>query len=199
MKHLIIPALLIATTIVSCTATYKTGETPDDVYYSPNPVYAKTDDNDSDTTKRYSQENRNTTVTQPYDPYYNNRDVYYYDPRCACYISNGYGAIYAPTVVTPAVTPKAPSRYIMPSTNNNNNQYNNTNTQPGKSKGRIITLGNSSSNNTGYNNSNNNSSNSSSSSSNNNTSTSTPSKSSSSSSSGSSSSGGNAPVRSFPK
>jgi hypothetical protein len=213
MKHLIIPAVISVMSLVSCTSTYRAGETPDDVYYSPNPVYAQLDeeeDNNRDSSRNYSDINRGnnnnntTTIYQPYDPYYNSRDVYYYDPRCACYVGNTYGTIYAPTVVvTPSTTPKAPSKYIIPQTarNTNSNQYNNTNRPKTKAESRYQRSSNSSNynnNNNNYNNNNNNNYNNNNSNSNNNNSSSG---SSGNSSSGSSSSGssGNAPVRTFPK
>ncbi len=65
MKRKILLISIIASSVVSCTTAYKTGQTPDDVYFSPTPVY-------NDYVRRDTKE-ENTVYT--------NNDVYNIEDR----------------------------------------------------------------------------------------------------------------------
>jgi hypothetical protein len=57
MKDKILPILLVSSILVSCSSVYKSGQTPDDVYYSPAKEVVKTDD------KEDQKEEEKTTST----------------------------------------------------------------------------------------------------------------------------------------
>jgi uncharacterized membrane protein YgcG len=181
MKSQILLLALIVAALSSCTTAYKTGQTPDDVYFSPvraHDEYVQTDKN----------ENRNY---QSRDEYYDDRylrmkvnnrmrwselddwysygsryDYSYYNsfnlnnPWSPCsYWNNHYNPYYQSYVI---VTPKSPvfnhpRTFNLNTYNNNmltNNNYSNP-THPGVSGGRPFGSSNSNgSSNTNYNNNN---------------------------------------------
>jgi hypothetical protein len=65
MKRKILLISIIASSVISCTTAYKTGQTPDDVYFSPTPVY-------NDYVRRDTRED---------NPVYTNNDVYNNEDR----------------------------------------------------------------------------------------------------------------------
>jgi hypothetical protein len=202
MQTKILLIALSAAAFSSCTTAYKSGQTPDDVYYSPVKYTEekKENDRDRDEAKEDRQVSRDYTISMGIrdrrwrdfsDDYSYNNSPYYYS--CNKY---NYGYYYNPYYYPWAIyTAKNYSKPVNSTPRMVNlNTYNGYNTRVASGKTNGAAWSNSSYR---YNNNNNNSGTrerrslepSSSSSSSNNTRTYTPSSSSSSSSSGSSSSG----------
>jgi len=140
--------LLLAVTVAvlsSCTTSYKTGQTPDDVYYSPTrpqgEEYVQRDKKDDDRRYRDTEDDyyedqylrmkvrnryRWSDIDDPYNSRYN-YSIYNYggfnNPWTpATYWNNNYNPYYHGTVI---ISSQTPTRYSGPRTFNLNS-YNNT-------------------------------------------------------------------------
>ena len=215
--------LLLAISVAafsSCTTLYKSGQTPDDVYYSPVRTYGEErqdkQEDQRDEVKTYSHEDRTIRlgITDPrwrnfdndyrYSPYYYGFNYgYYYNPYFWPYpvFSPSFTGVSNPKNTTPRMvnlggynTTGTVKTYTSSKTGTVPvRAYNNSNSGTrGSAVGNVIRqiITPASTNNNNYNNTNNSNTNSS-----NNTRSYTPAASSSSSSSGSSSSGGGAVSR----
>ena len=157
MKSSILLLALSAAALSSCTTAYKTGQTPDDVYYSPTrpqEEYVRTENNDEDRRQsndyyddRYLRMKvHNRTRWSDLDDWYYYSDRYTYTSyNCCCnsnpwtpytYWNNYYNPYYHNTVI---VNPKNIT-YTRPRTFNlnaynttalNNNNYTNPKTNSG--------------------------------------------------------------------
>jgi len=146
MKRKILLVSIIASSVVSCTTAYKTGQTPDDVYFSPTPVY-------NDYVRRDTKED-NTVYTNG-DVYntedrtirrrINNRRYRSYDDRYnyPYGYNNGYGK-YPVYTDAKTNTNTAPRKYNL-DVYKNNPAPANTNTTP---SGKLGTQQNTESNTT---------------------------------------------------
>ena len=100
----ILPLLLFSTTLISCASVYKTGQTPDDVYFSParpQAQYVRVDEQNDEqrrrdvtideSEERYSRMRmRNRRQWSQFDDYYVDPRAYYYNP----YFVNPYAMRY---------------------------------------------------------------------------------------------------------
>lgn len=170
MKSKILLLALTVAALSSCTTSYKTGQTPDDVYYSPvrsQDEYVRTEKNDDrqyrnneeeyydDNYLRMKVRNRNRWSDMD-DPFYYSRRYTFnnYGYNCfgnpwtpATYWNNHYNPYYNGYII---VNPKTSVTYTGPRTFNlnsyNNNAINNSNYSTPKIRG-----GNNNSNNNTYN------------------------------------------------
>ena len=119
MKTNYIILIALAVAFSSCSTAYRTGQTPDDVYYSPAPqrdVYVSTQNQDEKNSYRYRNQeeedirrgirdpryrsNVSVSLGTGYNPYYNG---YSYNPYS--YNSYGYNPIYNPYRFDPFYDP----------------------------------------------------------------------------------------------
>ena len=154
MKSKILLLALTVALFTSCTTSYKTGQTPDDVYYSPTrpdaDEYVKTDKK-QDRNYRYDEEYYEDQylrmkVRDRYrwseidDPYYYRSRYNYTSYNCSCFSNPWSPSVYWNSYYNPYyqnhvyINPKSPATYTGPrvfnlnSYNNNaitNNNYNN--------------------------------------------------------------------------
>jgi len=95
MKLQILPIITIAVILASCSSTYRTGQTPDDVYYSPaKPVEENYQANTYESSReRYYDRSIMMAIYDPRWRYWNDDFNYYYDPYHYGY---SYGYYYNP-------------------------------------------------------------------------------------------------------
>lgn len=143
MRTLILPLIIITALASSCSSAYKSGQTPDDLYYSPETgAYVKqTEDKDKwespeDRYVKYKVRNRRWRTLDDYD--YWNDSRYNYQCHCVCgpvYTSYAYNpyhywaGFYPYVKYYPSYYYTNPSKspitaYSNPKYYNNNNQYN---------------------------------------------------------------------------
>jgi hypothetical protein len=165
MKPVILLLAFFSAVLTSCTTAYKTGQTPDDVYYSPVRAQEETVQNDKEETANnkndeyYDDRYLRMKVRDRYrwsdldDSYYYNRRYSYSSYNCCCfsnpwspytYWNNYYNPYYNNhIVINPAVT----TVYNKPRTFNLNAYNNNALTNSNYSNPKAGNTGSSSSSN----------------------------------------------------
>jgi hypothetical protein len=148
MKDKFLPILLAGFLFASCSSVYKSGQTPDDVYYSPTRTVVKTEekqdekveDKTADSEDQYlKMKVRNRYRWTSIDDYDYWNDTRYNHCNCQCNNSFGYGYYYNP--YTPIRTSWSNPYVVFGGTRNiktstsssnvkayTNTVYNNTNT-----------------------------------------------------------------------
>jgi hypothetical protein len=148
MKDKFLPILLAGFLLASCSSVYKSGQTPDDVYYSPTKSVVKTEDKEDEKVEDKTADSedqylkmkvRNRYRWTSIDDYDYWNDTRYNHCNCQCNNSFGYGYYYNP--YTPIRTSWSNPYVVFGGTRNiktstsssnvkayTNTTYNNTNT-----------------------------------------------------------------------
>lgn len=167
MKGKFLLIILAVAALSSCSSAYRSGQTPDDVYFSPARTYVETkkENNNTETVRESAEDRvirlgindyryRNLDYDYSYNPYRYGYDYgYYYNPYYY-----PYPVYNNPITPAPAKLNTTPRKANL---NSYNNGYNNTNTNNNKLSPKIGNTGNANplgiyNNNTNYNNTNNN-------------------------------------------
>ena len=121
MKNIFTPIVILSTFLASCSTAYKSGQTPDDVYFSPEKIYTETanekDEVQEDRSTLWEEQQirmrinnvrwRNLDYSFSYNPYqlglndvynYNTfgQNYYYYNPYNNNVLGYNYGSFYNP-------------------------------------------------------------------------------------------------------
>jgi len=89
-----LPAFLLAAALAGCASPYRSGQTPDDVYYSParpQPEYVYHETREDDHVRLHVAEDRYLRQRVRNRARWSEFDDYYHDPRAYVYSGWGYG------------------------------------------------------------------------------------------------------------